>query len=342
MKKLITYFIFLALFCFPSGLFAQNSISNKSIAGSWMGKIPAGGISLRVIFNLSVSGQDSLVATLDSPDQGTKGIKIGPAKFDGKQLNIMAPLLLGEYNGTIKNDTLFEGIWKQAGRTFDLNLTRLPGLFTLNRPQEPKPPFPYASEDITFTNQKENFKLAGTLTMPVGKGPFPAVIMITGSGPQNRNEELLGHKPFLVIADYLTRNGIAVLRYDDRGIGKSGGNITMSTSADFATDAAAAVDLLKSNPRIDPKRIGLAGHSEGGLIAPMVAAQNTNIAFIVSLAGPGVVGEKILHRQNYDISKAAGASEKDIQTGIMANKKLFAIVKKEKRRKSLLQIPRKL
>jgi len=330
MKKLIIILICLVLLFSPTNVKAQNNIDYKSITGSWIGKIPAGGVSLRVIFNLTLAGKDSLAATMDSPDQGVKGIKVGPVIFDGKDLNIKAPLLLGEYNGTLKSDTLVEGTWKQAGKTFDLNLTRLAGVFSLNRPQEPKPPFPYTSEDVTFKNDKFNITLAGTLTIPAGKGPFPAVIMITGSGAQNRDEELFGHKPFWVIADHLTHNGIAVLRYDDRGVGKSQGVYSTATTADLATDAEAAFMFLKNHSSINPKKIGLAGHSEGGIIAPIVASGNKEAAFIVSIAGPGVSGEEILNRQNYDISKASGASEKDIQTSISTNKKLFAIVKKEK------------
>ena len=335
MKRIFT--VLLSALLFLQIASAQNIIDYKSVTGSWIGKIPAGGISLRVIFNLSLIGKDSLIATLDSPDQGARNIKIGPVSFNGKEIDIKAPLLLGEYNGTLKNDTLFEGTWKQAGTTTDLNLTRLKAAFTLSRPQEPKPPFPYSSEDVTFTNDKFNIKLAGTLTIPKGEGPFPAVILITGSGAQNRNEELLGHKPFLVIADYFSRNGIAVLRYDDRGVGKSQGNYSTATTADLATDAEAAFNFLKTYPKINPRLIGLAGHSEGGLIAPIVASQNPGIAFVVSIAGPGVMGEAILHRQNYDISKASQADEKDMEKGISINRKLFAVIKKEPDNKKAIE-----
>jgi len=308
---------------------AQYHIDKQSITGSWLGKIEVSAISLRVVFNLSVIENDSLVATMDSPDQGAKNIKLGPVTLTGDSINISAGALLAEYNGKIKNDTIIEGKWTQAGRTFTLNLTRLRDIFTINRPQEPKPPFPYISEEITFTNDKFNIKLAGTLTVPEGDGPFPAVVLITGSGSQNRNEELLGHKPFLVLSDYLTRNGIAVFRYDDRGVGLSQGNAVTATTADLATDAEAAFIYLKSRPEIDHETIGLIGHSEGGLIAPIVASSNYEIAFIVSLAGTGVKGEEIIHRQNSDISKAMGMGEKEIKEAIATNKKLFAVLKKE-------------
>lgn len=308
---------------------AQYHIDKQSITGSWLGKIEVSAISLRVVFNLSVIENDSLVATMDSPDQGAKNIKLGPVTLTGDSINISAGALLAEYNGKIKNDTIIEGKWTQAGRTFTLNLTRLRDIFTINRPQEPKPPFPYISEEITFTNDKFNIKLAGTLTVPEGDGPFPAVVLITGSGSQNRNEELLGHKPFLVLSDYLTRNGIAVFRYDDRGVGLSQGNAVTATTADLATDAEAAFIYLKSRPEIDHETIGLIGHSEGGIIAPIVASSNYEIAFIVSLAGTGVKGEEIINRQNSDISKAMGMGEKEIKEAIATNKKLFAVLKKE-------------
>ncbi len=308
---------------------AQPVSGKKDLTGSWMGKISPGPVSMRVIFNLSYVEGDSLVATLDSPDQGAKGIKLGPVTLRDKDIKISAGALLAEYNGTIKNDTLIEGKFTQAGATLDLNLTRLVKEFSLKRPQEPLPPFPYRSEETEFENKQAGIKLSGTLTIPEGKGPFPAVIMITGSGAQNRNEEIMGHKPFLVIADHLSRNGIAVLRYDDRGTGKSQGNNANATSADLATDVAAALDYLKNRSEIDPASIGLAGHSEGGLIAPILASSRNDVAFIVSLAGPGVKGEDLIHRQNRDISLAMGVDPAEIEKSVEVNRKLYAIIRKE-------------
>jgi hypothetical protein len=328
MKKI---FILSSVVCllFFSQLANSQDIDYKSISGSWLGKISTGAIDLRIVFNISLTGKDSLSATMDSPDQGAKNIKMGTVTYTGESLRIVAPMMLAEYNGTIKNDTLIEGTWKQAGNSLPLNVVKLKDVFAINRPQEPKPPFPYTSEDVTFTNDKINIKLAGTLTTPAGKGPFPAVILLTGSGAQNRDEELMGHKPFLVIADYLTRNGIAVLRYDDRGVGRSQGSQLNATSADFATDADAAYNFLRNNPDINQKAIGLIGHSEGGLIAPIVASSNKDIAFIIALAGPGVSGEQIIHTQGADISRASGLNEKQIEENISINKKLFAVLKKE-------------
>ena len=310
------------------GLNGQDTSLN-SIAGSWMGRLEVSSISLRIIFNISVINKDSLGVTLDSPDQGVKNIKIGPVTFDGKTVKIMAPLLLGEYNGRLTNDTLIAGTWKQSGRTFDLNLTRLRTAFKLIRPQEPKPPFPYASEDVTFMNEKAGIRLAGTLTIPSGKGPFPAVVMISGSGPQNRNEEIMGHKPFLVIADYFARHGIAVLRYDDRGVGQSQGLRSNATSKDLASDAMSAFDFLKTQKSIDQRKIGLAGHSEGGFIAPIVAISRPDVAFIISLAGPGVKGEKILFRQTKDLILASGGTEKQVKDALSSNARIYSVLKKE-------------
>ena len=309
---------------------AQNNIDKKSLIGSWMGKMAVSALEMRIVFNISVVGQDSLVATLDSPDQGVKGIKLGKVTLTGTSINIQAPAMAADYTGTIKSDALIEGTWTQSGQKFPVNLTKQTGEYVVNRPQEPIPPYPYLSEDVTFLNERAGIKLAGTLTLPKGDGPFPAVILITGSGGQNRNEELLGHKPFLVIADYLTRKGFVVLRYDDRGIAKSQGDYATATTADLATDAIAAFNYLQTNKLIDKNGIGMMGHSEGSLIASICASQNSNIAFVISLAGPGQVGEKIINEQNVAISKLSGLPQGEIDLSLGINKKIYSIIKKEK------------
>jgi len=178
MKK--TLFTFLSLFLLIlSNIGSAQQIDKHSVAGSWMGKIPAGALELRIVFNLSIIGKDSLVATLDSPDQGAKNIKLGPVTLAGETLKISAGALLAEYNGSFLNDTLIEGTWKQAGRSVSLNLKKLKAAFVVNRPQEPKPPFPYTAEDVTFKNEKFNINFAGTLTIPMGDGPFPVVALRT-------------------------------------------------------------------------------------------------------------------------------------------------------------------
>lgn len=184
----------------------------------------------------------------------------------------------------------------------------------------------YYSEDVTFTNEKENFTLAGTLTLPKGEGKFPVAVLISGSGLQNRNEEIMGHKPFLIIADYLTRKGIAVLRYDDRNFGESQGDATQATTENFADDAEAAVNYLQSRNEIDNTKIGLIGHSEGGIIAPMIAAKRNDIAFIVMLAGPGIKGKDLLLLQSEVTSKSMGISDSIIEKSTATNKKIYEII----------------
>jgi len=337
MKKITFYLSTILIIILSRQLTAQNTIDKRILAGSWMGKLSVSSVTLRIVYNLSLTEKDSITATLDSPDQGAKNIKIGPVTLNGKDIKILAPVMMAEYSGTIVNDTLIEGSFRQAGMTFPLSLTKLTVPITFKRPQEPLPPFPYMAEDVVLINEKFNINLAGTLTIPKGEGPFPAVVLITGSGAQNRNEEVFGHKPFMVIADHLTRNGIAVLRYDDRGIGKSEGNYSTATTADLATDAEAAFKFLKTNQKINSELIGLAGHSEGGIIAPMVAAANREVAFIISLAGTGVRGDKVLHRQNEDLWLASGIAEADVMKSISINKKLYAVVRKEADDKKALE-----
>lgn len=194
------------------------------------------------------------------------------------------------------------------------------------RPQQPKGPFPYVEKEVEFASKAKGVTLAGTLTLPAKKGKFPLVILVSGSGPQDRNESLLGHQPFAVIADYLSRNGIAVLRYDDRGIGKSTGNFMTSTSADFADDAEGAVLFALKHKNIDPKAIGIAGHSEGGIIAPMVAERNQKVGFVVMLAGPGLKGSEILLMQQELIGRAMGAKEEELQASATINGRIFALM----------------
>jgi pimeloyl-ACP methyl ester carboxylesterase len=201
---------------------------------------------------------------------------------------------------------------------------------TQKRPQEPMKPYPYSEELVTYENKPAGVKLAATLTLPRGAGPFPAVLLITGSGPQDRDESICGHKPFLVLADYMTRRGVAVLRADDRGVGQSTGNFATATSADFAEDARAGIEYLKQRKDVNPRQIGLMGHSEGGLIAPMLAAKSKDIAYIIMLAGQGLTGEEVLYRQGQQILKAQGASAQELENQRDLQSRLFALLKTEK------------
>jgi uncharacterized protein len=295
----------------------------EPIEGTWMGSIEAAGI--RLVFNISVGDDGLLTSTMDSPDQGATGIPTGETTFQDGTLLITVPAVPGgQYQGTLQEDGTIAGSWSQSGQSFPLVLERQEGeLPALERPQEPQAPFPYSTEDVSYANPAAGNELAGTLTLPEGAGPFPAVVMISGSGPQDRNEELLGHKPFWVIADYFTRQGIAVLRFDDRGVGESTGAFSGATSADFATDVEAGVDYLSTRAEIDHARIGLVGHSEGGLIAPMVAVNRDDVAFIVLMAGPGTSGAEILYDQAALILEAGGVSAEVVQKNTARQRRMF-------------------
>lgn len=284
MKKLI---FTTSLFILTTGsLFAQD------ITGTWNGILNVQGTQLKLIFHIEKS-DSGYSATFDSPDQGAKDIPFTSAAYDAPNLKLTASNIAAVYEGSRKADSLI-GTWSQGGQSFQLNMSRNKvEKGKPNRPQEPDKPYPYYEEDITFENEKDSLTLAGSLTLPTENGTFPTVILISGSGPQNRNEEIFGHKPFLVLADYLTRNGIAVLRYDDRGTAESTGNHSTATSADFATDVESAVAYLKSRSEVDTQRIGLIGHSEGASIASVVASRNENVSFIVMLAGLGVSGKEL-------------------------------------------------
>jgi pimeloyl-ACP methyl ester carboxylesterase len=287
----------------------------KGVEGIWEGPLKISVIELRLAFKIKKDKDGKLTATMDSIDQGAKDVPIAEVSFAGRKLTIADPKFKAKFVGTLAEDgQSIKGEFEQAGLRLPLELKRVEKVSTLNRPQTPKPPFPYPTEDVTFGNRKADIKLAGTLTRPKGDGPFPAVVLISGSGAQDRDETVFGHKPFLVISDHFAKNGIAVLRFDDRGVGKSGGKQEGATSADFATDAHAAVKYLQTRKEIDPKRIGLMGHSEGGLIAPMVAAEHPkDVGFIVLLAGPGLPGDAVLRAQLEALLKASGEKPEKIE-----------------------------
>ena len=316
------------IFAFLIGFLIANTLFGQNITGQWNGILKVQGTQLRVVFNISKTGT-GLSSTMDSPDQGAKGIPVTSTSFENATLKLVVSNLGVEYQGVLDKDNVLVGNFKQAGMSFPLNLSKgTTESVKLVRPQEPKKPYPYVEEEVTFENAQAGVKLAGTLTLPSKSGNFPAVVLITGSGPQNRNEEIMGHKPFLVLADFLTRNGIAVLRFDDRGTASSTGDFKTATSADFASDVKAGVAYLKTRMEIDKKKIGLIGHSEGGIIAPMVAGNSKDISFIVLLAGTGIPGDKLLLLQEDLIFKVSGMSDNKLQIIKRINSVVFELVKK--------------
>jgi uncharacterized protein len=313
------FFFTLLLFALYGAAVAQ------AIEGKWAGTLDVGSTKLNVVFTI-VKTIDGYKSTMDSPDQGAMDIAVSSTKFENQQLTLIINNGSIEYIGELK-DQKITGTLKQNGASFPLHLTKeVAESKKMIRPQEPMAPYPYHTEEISFHNSKAGVTLAGTLTLPKKEGKFPAVILISGSGPQNRDEELLGHKPFLVIADYLTINGIAVLRFDDRGVAQSTGTFKTATTADFADDATSALDYLQSRKEIFTQKIGLVGHSEGGIIAPMIAARSNQVAFIVMLAGTGLRGDRLLLLQQELIAKAMGEPEKEISITKEINGKVFEMI----------------
>jgi dienelactone hydrolase len=310
----------------PAVLHAQQPAIASRFVGEWIGTLATPAAKLRLGLTVARdSSSGGLTGVMTSLDQANAKIPATLA-LHGDTLVVSMPAAQATYAAVLDpaKDSL-RGTFTQ-GAPLPLDMGRASPPTARVRPQEPKPPFPYSSREVSVESVP-GVRLAGTILMPAGAGPFPAVVMVTGSGPQNRNEELLGHKPFLVITDYLARHGIASLRYDDRGIAGSTGNFAASTSADFANDAQAAVAFLRKQPGIASGHVGIIGHSEGGLIAPIVAARDTNVAFIVLLAGPGLPGDSILLLQGELIAKASGAPQAMIDTNLAVNTRLYAAVK---------------
>ena len=299
--------------------------------GVWQGALAANGMRLRLQLHVSHDDDKQLVASLDSPDQAVAGLPATKVSQKDNVFHFEIPVVEGVYEGILNaaKDSI-AGTWTQHGVEQKLEFQRSDKLLELRRPQTPAKPYPYREEDLTFPNGKSKITLAGTLTLPSGNGPFPAAVLISGSGPHDRDENIMGHQPFLVLADHLTRNGIAVLRFDKRGIGKSTGNYDQATGDDFASDAEAAVAFLKTRKEINPAKIGLIGHSEGGIIAPLVASSGSGVAWIVLLAAPGLKGEDLLLLQSEAIMRAADINDGEIFRTLSFNKKSYALVREEK------------
>jgi uncharacterized protein len=300
--------------------------------GNWEGKLSISGIQIRIGFTFTKKGDGSWSGVMHSPDQGAKDKPLSSVEITDNKVKADFKAAKAMYEGQLSADgTTLKGEWRQADLKLPLELKRVEKISTLKRPQTPKKPYPYREEEVTYENTKHKVKLEGSLTLPQGDGPFPCVLLITGSGMQDRDETLFGHKPFLVLADHLTRNGIAVLRVDDRGANKSSKVSQDDTSADFMEDVLAGVNYLKTRKEINPKKIGLMGHSEGGLIAPMAAAQAPDdIAFIILLAGTGLPGDQIMGMQSRALLKATGAPEKFLDWNAGVHRQLIALLRVEK------------
>lgn len=324
MKKLL---ISVFLLCIISQLKAQD------IAGSWQGLIPAGSVKLHLVFNITKVNDTSYTSTFDSPDQNAFGIACSKTYKVKDSVIIEIAIINGSYKGVWDGKDGFKGIYSQRGGRITLNLKRITDLeknaLTKGpvRPQTPKPPFGYYSEDVEYDNADKSLHYGATFTRPEGSGKYPAVIIITGSGTQDRDGTLFGHKLYWVLADYLTKNGIAVLRVDDRGAGKSslGNNIANATSLDFSYDVEASLNYLETRPDVNKKQLGLIGHSEGGIIAPMVAARRKDINFIVLWGAPAVGGARINVEQNAYALRKNGIDSIATNAFIKLHEKVLAL-----------------
>lgn len=301
MKKMLSFLlaaVFLSL--------SLTATAQEAFLGSWSGKLSAGPVTLTIVINLSSGPDGALVCTMDSPDQSAKGIKATASIANSVSLEVNVASLGASYKGILFGDSLV-GTFSQLGQELPLTLKK--GIEKLNRPQNPSAPFPYSEEEVTFTNEKAGATLAGTLITPLTPAEGnPVVLFVSGSGLEDRNEEIYEHKPFLVIADFLARNGIASLRYDDRCFGaSSGGDVSKATTLDFMEDSRAGIAFLKSKGSFG--NIGVIGHSEGGSIAFMLGAEGA-VDYAVSLAGVGVKGDEALMAQSNRVLELQGSDQR--------------------------------
>ncbi len=298
-------------------------VAQHSVVGQWEGSIVLVGGRLGIAVEFSDAG-DSLKATIDIPQQGAMGLRLINVMCRPPRLHFELPAGpgLAIFDGTVTGDSAY-GDFRQAGFTGTFSLRR----GVVHPHAEAGPPPPYKIEDVTFRNG--TITLAGTLTVPLSGAKSPALILITGSGAQNRDEEVFGFTVFRVLADHLTRNGIAVLRCDDRGVGASTGDVAQSTTDDFASDISAALRFLKSRTEINPRQIGLLGHSEGAEVAGLVAAEHAEIAFVVCMAGPAVSGDKIILSQIESLNRTRGVPEDRIARDVALERRVFEVIRSD-------------
>ena len=319
-----------------AGQTPSRGVPGKGLAGHWQGSLkPLPVIELRLALEITNAPGGGSGGVMTSMDQGNAKIPISALTEKSGEVHLEVQSVGGVFDGKMNQDgSEISGDWKQGGNAMPLIFKRLEKAPpSLKRSQEPKKPLPYEEAEIEIETASAGVKLAGTLTVPRGRETYPAVLLISGSGPQDRDEAILGHRPFLVLADHLTRQGIAVLRCDDRGVGQSTGSFSKATDADFVEDALAAVAWLRRRGEV--KDIGLIGHSEGGIVAPRVAVKSRDVAFIVLLAGVGVPTEQLLVRQAEDIARVMGAGDEMIARNVKMQREMFRLVAQEKDEEAL-------
>lgn len=304
------------------------------ILGNWLGTLEVGPQNMRIGLHITGNYQGELTSSFDSLDQNALGIPVQQTTFTNNQLHLDILAAHAQYDGVLgSGGNEITGMFTQGGAQFPLSLKRVDKIEApsrASRPQDPKPPYPYDAEDVSY--EDKGVHLAGTLTLPRGQGPFPGALMITGSGPQDRDETISGHKPFWIIADYLARRGIAVLRVDDRGVGKSSGDSMQASFDDMSGDVLAGIRYLKGRKEIDAKHIGVIGHSEGGMVGPLAATRSSDISFVVMLAGMGVSFEQAVdsHLSQAELMmREAGSPEEAITWNNALQKMIFRVLQSE-------------
>jgi uncharacterized protein len=340
----MTSFVMLFLTCaFLFGITAAPCFGlqqQPAIVGHWLGSLPLpNGSNLQFAFNIS-EAKDGLTASMDVPDQGVTNMRVDTITLTQRHLHLEILTIRGVFDGELDDSATIQGKWSQGGGTdISLELKRMANaLQGPRRPQEPKRPFPYLEREVSIDNKEAGIRLSGTLTLPAAGGPFPAVFLISGSGPNDRDEFIWGHRVFLVLSDWLTRHGIAVLRADDRGTGKSTGDYSKAGLNEFASDALAAARFLKGQKEIDPKRIGLIGHSEGGIIAPLAATKSSDVSFLVLLAGAAEPLSRTVDFQYQVQFHSVGASDAAIAKYLRHQHRVYDILRQEENDAAAKQI----
>jgi len=310
------------LLLFTALLSVLNCSAQYSLVGDWHGTLDVNGAKLTLVMHIKDAGSGAMSGTWDSPAQGVYEKPCSSVTLSGDTAIIAMAVIKAQFRGTFTTNDEITGVWIQGGM-HAMTMSRGGGKDDgPKRPQNPKPPFNYTSEDLLYYNADSSIRYGATITIPKGDGPFPAVLLITGSGQQNRDEELLGHKPFAVIADYLTNKGYVVLRVDDRGMGQTTGEVHHATTRDFANDATVSFNYLLSRKEVDKKKAGLLGHSEGGMIAEMMAAENKNVDFIIMMAGPGEKIAQLMTEQNGALLQTKGISQVSIDKYLVLYSKM--------------------
>jgi pimeloyl-ACP methyl ester carboxylesterase len=308
---------------------SANAISPAE--GTWQGAIETGNMRMRLQLHLSHDDKKRLAASVDSLDQGVQGIPAADVSEKSGELKLELPAFNAEYIGTLSSDkNEINGHWSQNENLETLNFRRSDQVLELRRPQNPRKPYPFREEEVSFAAGDGKATLAGTLSLPQGTGPFPAAVLVGGSGPNDRDESVAGHKPFLILADFLARKGIAVLRYDKRGISGSTGNFSEATIEVFAQDAQSALAYLAKRTEVDARRLGVVGHSEGGILAALAATGSPDVKWVVLLATPASTGERTLLRQSELIARAGGLPEDQIERSLAFDRKAYAAVRQSK------------